>query len=99
MNQREGTLIIVDIDKIHDELGKERTILALLAKIKYGEITIKKKAGKKRGRPKKVTVKRGRKPGPKKICSKRGCKKPVVAKGLCINHYQQMRLKKKKAGG
>jgi hypothetical protein len=63
----------------------------------------RKRARKKRGRPlKKVTAKRGRKPGrkpgkkSKKTCKIKGCKKPAVAKGLCANHYQQMRRKARK---
>ena len=42
----EDNLVLVDISGIHDELSKERIILALNSKIKYGDVTIKKKRGK-----------------------------------------------------
>ena len=40
----------------------------------------------------------GRPPQGVRKCSVRGCPQPHVAKGLCKNHYQQVRYREKKAG-
>ncbi|HSP98174.1 MAG TPA: hypothetical protein VL049_13170 [Candidatus Dormibacteraeota bacterium] len=42
-------------------------------------------------RPKTVVL-----PPPKRVCTRKGCGRPYVAKGLCANHYQAARRGKEK---
>lgn len=54
---------------------------------------LKKEVAKlgRRGAVAGIGKRRGRKPKPKKPCTERGCKRPIYAKGLCVNHYQKAR--------
>jgi hypothetical protein len=42
-------------------------------------------------KPKEVVL-----PPPKRVCTRKGCGRPYVAKGLCANHYQAARRDKEK---
>ncbi|HZS36330.1 MAG TPA: hypothetical protein VFF06_05865 [Polyangia bacterium] len=41
----------------------------------------------------------GGRPKSTRTCSERGCGEPHVARGLCKNHYQQLRYAERKGGG
>jgi hypothetical protein len=40
----------------------------------------------------------GGRPKSTRVCSERGCGEPHVARGLCKNHYQQLRYAERKGG-
>jgi hypothetical protein len=35
-------------------------------------------------------------PPPKRVCTRKGCNRPYVAKGLCANHYQAARRRRER---
>jgi hypothetical protein len=41
--------------------------------------------------------KRGGRPRTERVCSVRGCDQPHIARGLCKNHYQQLRYAERKS--
>ena len=76
------------IDRMVNDLGVPKTdvVIALLNEglDRSSEIL--------RGwKPKEVVL-----PPPKRVCTRKGCGRPYVAKGLCANHYQAARRDKEK---
>jgi hypothetical protein len=71
------------IDKMVGDLGVPKTdvVIALLNE------GLDRSTELLRGwRPKAVVM-----PPPKRVCTRKGCGRPYVAKGLCANHYQAAR--------
>lgn len=89
MNVKIPTTLSDAIDRVVHELGVAKTdvIIALLNE------GLDRSSEMLRGwRPKPVTL-----PPPKRVCTRKGCDRPYVAKGLCANHYQAARRKSERA--
>jgi len=76
------------IDRIVGDLGVPKTdvVIALLNE------GLDRSTEMLRGwRPKRAPL-----PPPKRVCTRKSCGRPYVAKGLCANHYQAARRQKEK---
>lgn len=76
------------IDRMVGELGVPKTdvVIALL-----NEGLDRSREVLRGWRPKRVEL-----PPPKRLCTRKGCGRPYVAKGLCANHYQAARRGREK---
>jgi hypothetical protein len=76
------------IDKMVRDLGAPKTdvVIALL-----NEGLDRSAEMLRDWRPKTVVL-----PPPKRVCTRKGCGRPYVAKGLCANHYQAARRGREK---
>jgi hypothetical protein len=88
MNVKIPTSLSDAIDRMVRDLGVPKTdvVIALLNE------GLDRSSEMLRGwRPKQVVL-----PPPKRVCTRKGCSRPYVAKGLCANHYQAARRDKEK---
>jgi hypothetical protein len=88
MNVKIPTSLSDAIDRMVNDLGVPKTdvVIALLNE------GLDRSTEVLRGwRPRQVEL-----PPPKRVCTRKGCNRPYVAKGLCANHYQAARRGKEK---
>jgi hypothetical protein len=75
----------------------ERVVDGARVKLEREIATLRREVTRLRAASANGSVKRGGRPRSARACSVAGCGQPHVARGLCKNHYQQLRYKERLA--